>query len=115
MSWMEEKASEKIGADQTDPMSNRCKRVYRRQGPGLKSSPAQPLKSHLSQIERIDKHIDHANRVTLVNEIIKAFRQQRPLPTIRLLNEAPRQLSPQNHERIIASSGVFTQPGRVEV
>jgi hypothetical protein len=34
-----------------------------------------PLKPHLGQIERIDKHIDHANRVTIVNEIIEAFGQ----------------------------------------
>ncbi len=34
-----------------------------------------PLKAHLSQIERIDKHVDHANRVAFVNEIIEAFRQ----------------------------------------
>jgi len=34
-----------------------------------------PLKAHLSQIERIDKYVDHANRVALVNEIIEAFRQ----------------------------------------
>ena len=26
-------------------------------------------------IERIDKHVDHANRVALVNEIIEAFGQ----------------------------------------
>ena len=34
-----------------------------------------PFKAHLSQIERIDKHVDHANRVALVNEIIEAFGQ----------------------------------------
>jgi hypothetical protein len=34
-----------------------------------------PLKAHLSQIQRIDKYVDHANRVALVNEIIEAFRQ----------------------------------------
>ena len=48
-----------------------------------------PLKAHLSQIERIDTHVDHANWVALVYEIIEAFGQQRPLPTIRLFNEAP--------------------------
>jgi heme-degrading monooxygenase HmoA len=32
-------------------------------------------KAHLSQIERIDKHVDHANRVALVNKIIEAFGQ----------------------------------------
>ena len=34
-----------------------------------------PLKAHFSQIERIDKHVDHANRVALINEIIEAFGQ----------------------------------------
>jgi hypothetical protein len=34
-----------------------------------------PLKAHLSQIKRVDKHIDHSNRVALVNEIIEAFGQ----------------------------------------
>ncbi|OIM89189.1 hypothetical protein BLN97_40800 [Bradyrhizobium elkanii] len=33
------------------------------------------LKAHLGQIERIDKHVDHSNRVALVNEIIEAFGQ----------------------------------------
>jgi hypothetical protein len=37
--------------------------------------PATPLKAHLSQMKRIDKHVDHANRVALVNEIIEAFGQ----------------------------------------
>jgi hypothetical protein len=34
------------------------------------SPPATPLKAHLSQFESIDKHVDHANRVALDNEII---------------------------------------------
>ncbi len=34
-----------------------------------------PFEAHLSQIERIDKHVDHPNRVALVNEIIQAFGQ----------------------------------------
>jgi hypothetical protein len=37
--------------------------------------PAQSFKAHLGQIERIDKRIDHSNRVVLVNEIIEAFGQ----------------------------------------
>jgi len=53
-----------------------------------------PLEAHLSQIERVDKHIDHANGVALVNEIVEAFGQQRPLPAIRLLNEATHQFLP---------------------
>jgi hypothetical protein len=45
------------------------------------------LKAHLSQIERINKYVDHPNRVALVNEIIEAFGQQRPLPTIACLTK----------------------------
>jgi hypothetical protein len=33
------------------------------------------LKAHLGQIKRIDKHVEHANRVALVNEIVQAFGQ----------------------------------------
>jgi hypothetical protein len=42
--------------------STRCRWLY-------------PLKTHLSQIERFHKHVDHSNRVAVVNEIIKAFGQ----------------------------------------
>ena len=34
-----------------------------------------PFKAHLGQIERIDKHVNHANRVAIVNEVIEAFGQ----------------------------------------
>ena len=34
------------------------------------SPPAPPLNAYLSQIESIDSHVDHANRVALDNEII---------------------------------------------
>jgi hypothetical protein len=66
-----------------------------------------PIETHFRQIKRIDKHVDHANRVALVNEIIETFGQQRRLPTIRLFNEAPYQLPPQNHERILANKQRF--------
>jgi len=33
-----------------------------------------PLEAQFGQIKRIYKHVDHSNRVALVNEIIKAFR-----------------------------------------
>ena len=67
-----------------------------------------PFKAHLSQIERIDKHVDHANRVAFVNEIIEAFGQQRRLPTIRLFNEAPHQFSPENHRGNHSSAMAFS-------
>ena len=65
------------------------------------------LKAHLSQTERIDKYVDHANWVTLVNEVIEAFGQQRPLPTIRLFNEAPHRFPRKNHRRIITAAQCF--------
>ena len=70
-----------------------------------------PFKAHLSQVERLDKHVDHPNRITLVNKIIEAFGQQRRLPTIRLFYKAPHQFlreSRKNHNR---GTAVFTQPG----
>ena len=66
-----------------------------------------PIETYFRQIERIDKHVDHPNRIAFVNEIIEAFGQQRRLPTIRLFNEAPHQLPPQNHERILANQQRF--------
>jgi hypothetical protein len=65
------------------------------------SPPAPPTSKHLSQVERIDKNIDHVNRVALVNEIIEAFGQKRPLPTIRS------SIPPQNHGRIITAAQRF--------
>ena len=65
-----------------------------------------PLETHLGQIERTDRHIDHPNGITLVNEIIETFGQQRPLPTIRLFNK--RLIDPpQNHEGIITAAQHF--------
>src|SRR4029077_13323972 len=57
--------------------SHRCKASGEPRG-GTTADPlpaAPPLKAHLSQIKRIDKYVDHANAVALVNEIIEAFGQ----------------------------------------
>ena len=59
-----------------------------------------PFKTHLRQIERIDR----ADRIALVDEIVEAFGQERPLPTICLLNEAK---PSQNHRRIITRAQRF--------
>ena len=53
-----------------------------------------PSETHFGQIERINKYVNHADRVTSVNEIIEAFGQERRLSTIRLFNEAPHQPPP---------------------
>jgi hypothetical protein len=39
---------------------------------------------HRSAVQRIDEHIDRANRIALVDPIIEAFRQQRRLLAVRL-------------------------------
>src|SRR5258706_14153005 len=48
-----------------------------------------PTESELRKIEFVDKHIDRANRIILANPIFQAFREQRALPAIHPLNEAP--------------------------
>src|SRR5262245_53560375 len=60
------------------------------------------VKPKIGQIERLDEHIDHANRIALFNPVAKAFRQQRRLPAIRPLNEAPHLIPPQNRAGIIS-------------
>jgi len=69
------------------------------------------LQAHLSQTERIDKYVDHANRVALVNQVIEAF-GRRSAPTIclfmkRLIN------SLKDSQGNRSSSPVFSLPGRV--
>jgi hypothetical protein len=45
----------------------------------------------------------HEQEIALINEIIETLGQERPLPTIRLLNEKRLIYSPKNHGRIIAA------------
>jgi hypothetical protein len=45
------------------------------------------VKPELAEFQRIDEHIDRANRIALADPIIKAFRQQRRLLAIRPLNK----------------------------
>jgi hypothetical protein len=45
------------------------------------------IEPEVAEFQRIDEHIDRANRIALLDPIIKAFRQQRRLLAIRLLNE----------------------------
>ena len=45
------------------------------------------IKPEIAQFQRIDEHIDRANRIALVHPIIKAFRQQCRLLAIRPFNE----------------------------
>jgi hypothetical protein len=41
------------------------------------------IEPELAEFRRLDEHIDRANRITLVNSIIEAFRKQRRLLAIR--------------------------------
>ena len=68
------------------------------------------IEPEVAEFQRIDEHIDRANRIALVDPIIKAFRQQRRLVAIRPLNETlhhPPAIQQGNH----SIDGVFTRPG----
>src|SRR6266567_4553183 len=67
--------------------------------------PAEPV---LSQIEPLDKDVNHANRIVLANPVFQAFRKQRALPAIRALNEAPHPILPRIISRESHKRGVFT-------
>ena len=45
------------------------------------------IEPEVAEFQRIDEHIDRANRIALADPIIKAFRQQCRLLTIRPLNK----------------------------
>ena len=45
------------------------------------------IEPEVAEFQRIDEHIDRANRIALADPIIKAFRQQRRLLAIRPLNK----------------------------
>ena len=63
------------------------------------------IEPEVAQFQRIDEHIDRANRIALVDPIIKAFRQQRRLLAIRPLNETLHQFPRRFSKGIIASMG----------
>src|SRR3974390_3020963 len=46
-----------------------------------------PVEAQILEVKRVDKGIDHAYRIALIHPVIKAFRQQRRLATIRRFNE----------------------------
>ena len=75
-----------------------------------------PAKPKLSQIEFVDKSIDHPNRIILIDPVFQAFGKQRVLPAICSFNEAPHPTLPQIARDLIArivknNLNVFTQPG----
>jgi len=62
-----------------------------------------PIEAQCSQIQSSDEGVDHANRIALVDEIIEAFGQQRPLPPICLRNEALHRSPCRITKRILAA------------
>jgi hypothetical protein len=69
-----------------------------------------PLEAHLGQIEHVDKHIDHANRVAQWNHrgirAIMSFALDPPL------QRSASSIPPQNHGSQQQHSA-FTQPGSI--
>ena len=71
-----------------------------------------PIEAQFSQIERSDEGVDHANRIALVDKIIEAFGQQRPLPAICLRNEALNRSPRRIIRRIIAGAAFSHTQGQ---
>src|SRR3974377_747301 len=46
-----------------------------------------PVEAQILEVKRVEKGIDHAYRIALIHPVIKAFRQQRRLATIRRFNK----------------------------
>jgi hypothetical protein len=68
-----------------------------------------PFEAHLRQIERVDKRIDHANGITLVNEIIEALGNSVHCPRSALSMKRLIE-SPIENRKIITAAQRFTQP-----
>src|SRR5712671_7223098 len=47
-----------------------------------------PAEIERTEIKRVDKHVNHTNRVVLIDPIIQAFGKQRRLPAIHPLDKA---------------------------
>ena len=69
------------------------------------------VKAQLTQIERIDKDINHANWIALVDEIIETFGQKRRLPAIYPRNKTLHQIPPRTILEYHSGCCVLTQPG----
>src|SRR3981189_347798 len=71
------------------------------------------IEPEVAEFQRIDEHIDRANRITLVDPIIQAFRQKRRLLAIRPLNETLHHFPRRFSKGIIASMGFSHSLGHV--
>src|SRR5690242_16691864 len=74
-----------------------------------------PVESELGEIEPIDEHVDHSNRIILVDPVVQAFRKQRALAAIYSLHEAlhpiPPQIAMESYLTSYVRWHVFTRPG----
>ncbi len=73
------------------------------------------LKPELTEIELIDKNIDHPNCVVVTDPVFQPIRKQRALAPVHAFNETLHDTLPPKHTGIIGSKksavDVFTQPG----
>jgi hypothetical protein len=69
------------------------------------------IEPEVAGFQRIDEHIDRANRIALADQIIKAFRQKRRLLAIRPLNKTLHHPPPRFSKRNHGTDWVFTRPG----
>src|SRR6187549_196353 len=86
--------------------------MIRRSAGCLGIDPAEPK---LSQIEFVDKDVDHPNRIFLADPVFQTFWKQRVLTAIHSLNEAPHlsppQIARESYRQNQIQQRVFTQPG----
>ncbi len=61
------------------------------------------LKPELTEIELIDKHIDHPHRIVGTDPVVQLLRKQRALAPIHAFNETLHDTLPPKHTGIIGS------------
>jgi hypothetical protein len=69
------------------------------------------IEAELPEVQRVDERINRADRIALVDKVIEAFGQQRPLPPIRPFNEPLHRLPPQIARRIISATAFLRSQG----
>ena len=69
-----------------------------------------PFEPQFRKIDRIDKRVDHSNRIRFADPVVQVFRKQRTLSAIRPFNEALHAI-PRNPPMGHNTRSVFTQLG----
>ncbi len=67
--------------------------------------------TQLTKTKRLDKSLDHANRIVLADPVFQAFREQRALTAVRSFNKTLHPIPRANRQGNRSSRRVFTQPG----